>query len=284
MGSWQPRALRRFVQGFPTSARTAFVETDAGPGFVKAMGGPEGPHTLASEVVATQLAAWFQLPTFDWCLIDIDEIDEIPFMDSQRNRTGQATPGPAFITRAEQGTVWGGGDRQLKLLVNPQDISRLVVFDTWVSNCDRHGPIDPRTLRRRKPNRDNVFLSEEAPSGQFLLKAMDHTHCFSSVPEWTQRLSRVDTIKDDRLFGVFPEFRRYLRKTAVRHAANDLRSITSAVVRTMIQRVPDEWEVTQVVRDALVDLVVGRAAYVAETIESRIWPQGSLFAEGSWNQ
>jgi hypothetical protein len=101
-------------------------------------------------------------------------------------------------------STWGGGDRELKLLVNPQDISRLVVFDTWVMNCDRHCPIDPGTGIRRKPNRDNVFLSEDAPDGQFLLKAIDHTHCFSCGRDWTKRLNQFDRIKDGRVFGLFP--------------------------------------------------------------------------------
>ncbi|WLD14663.1 HipA family kinase [Planctellipticum variicoloris] len=255
------------------------METDVGSAYVKAMGGPEGPHTLASEVVVTQLAAWFGLSTFDWAIVIVDEFDEIPFLDKDGNQTGQATPGPSFITRAEQGVTWGGGDRELKLLVNPQDISRLVVFDTWVLNCDRHSPADPETGRRRKPNRDNVFLSEEAPAGQFLLKAMDHTHCFTCGREWTRRLGQVDTIRDSRVFGLFPEFRKFLKKDAVTQAATDLRTITAEVVREMIDCVPNEWDVKREARNALVDLVVGRAIFVAETIETRLWPQGSLFPD-----
>lgn len=279
MGEWQPTTIRRFVTGLPTSAQTTLVQTDAGPGFLKAMGGPEGPHTLASEVVATQLAAWFGLSTLDWAIIPVDEVDEIPFLDREKNRIGQAMPGPAFITRAEQGVTWGGGDRELKLLVNPQDISRLVVFDTWVLNCDRRAPADPDTNRRRKPKWDNVFLSEEAPAGQFLLKAIDHTHCFTCGREWTRRLARVDTIKDSRVFGLFPAFRDFLNRDAVIQAAGDLKSISQQVVQEMIQRVPKEWDVRQMARTALADLVVGRAAYVAETIEARLWPQGELFPE-----
>jgi hypothetical protein len=70
---------------FPTSARTALVETDGGFGYLKAMGGPEGPHTLAAEVVATQLAEWLGLPTFDCAIITIDQMDEIPFVDKNGN-------------------------------------------------------------------------------------------------------------------------------------------------------------------------------------------------------
>lgn len=279
MGNWKPQTIKRFVRGFPTSARTALVDTNIGLGYLKALGAPEGPHTLASEVIAVHLAKWFGLSTFDWAIVNLDEMDEIPFIDREGNRSGMARPGPAFITRGETGISWGGGSRELKLLVNPQDISRLVVFDTWVLNCDRHSPIDSATATRRKPNRDNVFLSEEAPTGQFVLKAMDHTHCFTCGREWTHRLNRVDTIRDERVFGLFSEFRGFLMRDAVIQAADDLKGITAEIVREMANQVPKEWEVSQVAMDALVDLIVRRAAFVAETIESHLWPQGSLYSD-----
>jgi hypothetical protein len=159
---WQPTTIRRYIKGFPSSARTARVDTDAGQGYVKGMGGPEGPHTLASEWVGTQLAAWLGLSTFDFAIVRIDEVDEIWFVDKEGNRTGKAEPGPAFITRAESGDTWSGGEKQLRKLVNPQDVARLVVFDTWLLNCDRYSWPPGNAMQKPRINRDNVFLSEEA--------------------------------------------------------------------------------------------------------------------------
>ena len=58
--------------------------------------GRRGPHALASELVGTQLADWFGLPTFDYSIIRVetDEI-ELRFANGQLAQTG-----PAFITRA----------------------------------------------------------------------------------------------------------------------------------------------------------------------------------------
>ncbi|MEW4531192.1 HipA family kinase [Maioricimonas sp. JC845] len=277
--SWQPTTLTRFIQGFPSSARTALVETDTGLGYLKAMGGPEGPHTLASEVVATQLAEWFGLSTFDWAILELDEIDEVPFLDSQGNQTGMAVPGPAFITRSESGSTWSGGKRELKMLANPDDISRLVVFDTWVLNCDRHSLPKNDPMGRPRINRDNVFLSTDAPHGQFALKAMDHTHCFTCGREWSRRLSNLETVRDNRLFGCFPEFRSFLNRSAVVKAAADLKRLERAVVATMTAQIPVEWEVAQPALDALVELVFQRAHFVADSIECKLWPQGDLFAD-----
>jgi hypothetical protein len=270
---WQPTTIRRFIKGFSTSARTALVTTDAGPGYLKALGAPEGPHTLAAELVATQLARWFKLSTFDFAIVTLDEVDEIPFVDNQGNRTGLAAPGPAFITRQESGETWSGDEKQLRRLVNPQDIARLVVFDTWVLNCDRHS--HPAGKRPHKPrvNRGNVFLSEEAPAGQLLLKAMDHTHCFTCGAEWTKKLAQIGIISDTRIFGLFPEFRRFLNRDDLLQAIADLRRIRQRDLVEMTTGIPNEWDVSPGVTDSLVELLLRRATYVADTIENNIWPQ-----------
>ncbi len=268
MQLWQPSTIRRFIKAFPTSACTALVETDAGKGYLKALGGPEGPHTLACEWVATQLAGWFGLSTFDCAIIPVTEVDEIPFCNGKK-----AQIGPAFITRAESGEPWSGEQSQLDKLINPQDINRLIVFDTWTLNCDRHSwPADGKPGKPRV-NRNNVFLSEEAPQGQLLLKAMDHTHCFTCGRELSRSLRNIDTIRDPRVFGLFPEFRTFLDRGQIRQAVTDLRRVDRTEVVRIMQEIPREWEVASEALDALADLAVGRAAYVAATIESRLWPQ-----------
>ncbi len=54
-----------------------------------------GPHALVREWIATRLAEWFELPTLDMAILDIDAIDEIPL----QNGTIVA-PGPSCVTRA----------------------------------------------------------------------------------------------------------------------------------------------------------------------------------------
>jgi len=182
----QPRIIRRVIRQWPTATRTVLVDTDQGEGYLKAIGGdPTGPHTLACEWVGTQLARWIGLRTFDFALIKVTEEDEIPLAGGDL-----AIPGVGFITRAERGAPWGGKVSELRRLANPEDIIRLVVFDTWTLNCDRYFP-------PRRPNRDNVFLSREgAPPKQFILKAIDHTHCFTCGRELSRRVSNIAHIKD----------------------------------------------------------------------------------------
>jgi hypothetical protein len=242
------------------------VHTEVGDGYLKAMGNPAGEHALACELVGTQLAAWFGLPVFDFAIINVTAAVELPFA-----KGGLATPGPAFITRAEPGEPWGGKDRELKRLANPEDISRLVVFDTWTLNCDRHAP-----NKSRKPNRNNVFLSEEAPKGELLLRAMDHTHCFAFGSALAKRIAQIDRIRDPNVYGLFPEFRAFLGRAAVGRSVSHLRQANRQLLTEITQSIPPEWDVSQAAREALVDLLLGRASYVADCIIERLWPQQEL--------
>lgn len=58
-----PTEVTRFIKSLDTAAGTLVAETDAGPGCLKAMGNPAGPHALACELVATRLAGVIGLPT-----------------------------------------------------------------------------------------------------------------------------------------------------------------------------------------------------------------------------
>jgi hypothetical protein len=252
--AWQPTQILRFIRNFDTGAGAVLVLTDAGEGYLKAMANPAGEHCMACEWVATHLARWFKLPTFDFALIEVTDLDEIPFF-----RGGQAQPGPAFITRGEAGEPWSGKGNQLNRLINPLDISRLVVFDTWILNCDRYAPTG-----RRKPNYNNVFLSEEAPEGYLLLKAMDHTHAFNCGRDLTPRIAHLDRIRDSNVYGLFPAFTTRLDRDAFHQALDDLSQLPRQFVAEIVRSIPREWDVSPDTRRALTDLIVERALYLAQ--------------------
>jgi hypothetical protein len=261
---WQPKTILRPILALPTATATVLVETDQGEGYLKAMGNPESPHVLACEWVGTQLARRLGLLTFDFALVQVTVDDEIPFA-----RGGKAQPGPAFITRRERGVSWGG-KRSLKKVANPQDITRLVLFDTWTRNCDRHPP-DPT---QRRPNRDNVFLSREgAPRRKLLLKVMDQGCCFNWGRDLTARLAELSFVREEGVYGLFPEFWEYLDREALRDAVRTLRGVKQEEVRRIVDGIPTEWDVPRAARDALVEFISRRAAFVCEHIEGCIWPQ-----------
>jgi len=265
---WQPKIIRRFIKSFATSTEVVLVETDQGRGYLKALGNKTGPHALACEWVGTNLATLLGLPTLDFAIIEIGEDDEIPLASGNF-----ALPGPAFITRAEKGFSWGGKASELKKIANPKDIGRLVLFDTWLLNCDRYHP----NLAVRKPNRDNVFLSREgAPRSKFVIKAIDHTHCFTCGGELTHRLAQINQVRDERTYGLFPEFEEFLTRADMRRAVSDLQKINRTDVQALVDAIPVGWQVNKQVRDALVNFICDRVTYLIENFVSRRWSQGEL--------
>lgn len=258
---FRPTCITRFIDNFDSGAGTLFVDTDAGKAYVKALGNPGGPHVLACEWVGTRLASVIGLPTFDHALVQVDEMDVLPFFGNK----SAAEPGPAFATRAENGTTWGRDKRLLNRIENPTDISRMVVFDTWVLNYDRYGPGGSRIKM------DNVFFSTEAEGGMVELRVMDHTHCFTNGAELTRRVQQIGMIKDERIFGLFPEFREMLDQDAVRTMCQQMASLRHDVIEDIVQRIPNAWSVSAEAKEALIHFIVQRAAYLADTIEDRLF-------------
>jgi len=254
---WAPTRFRRFIRNYASSTGPAEVLTDAGYAFVKALGNREGPHVLACEWIATSLADWIGLQTFDYSILRVGPDDEILL-----GHGVNASPGPAFATRSEKGMPWSGHANDLKCLENPDDIAGLVLFDTWTRNCDRHHP----ESSRRRPNYDNVFLSQESCSpGRFTLKAMDHSHCFTCGGDLTPRVAQIDVVQDNRIYGLFPEFRDWITEPLAREWVRRLRGLDRETAECIVEAIPEEWEVPAPTRAALTTFIVDRAWFVTET-------------------
>ena len=266
--SWQPTTILRFERSVPNSTGVARVVTDKGAGYLKAMGNPEGEHALACEWVGTNLARLLGLFTFDFAVIEVTAEDEVPL-----GTGGFARPGPAYLSRAEPGQSWGGSALELRHLANPLHLTRLVLLDTWIRNADRYPP----TGHSHKPNRNNVFLSaENAPAGKLLLKAMDYTQAFTNGRPLSPQLATIDCVKDEGVYGRFPEFEPLLDRLELTRAVSDLKLITRERIAAIVSLVPTAWQVDQVARDALTDFIMRRAEYVADDLPGRLWPQQLL--------
>jgi hypothetical protein len=258
---WSPTRVTRFVQGFATSTGPVRVDTDSGEGFLKALGNPEGPHALACELVGSMLADWMGLATFDFSLIQVTEDDEIPFA-----KGGKAEPGMAFISRAEKGFPWGGDAKILRSIANPLDITGLVVLDTWILNDDRYAPDG------QKENRDNVFFIEsQEDRNRIQIVAMDFTHAFRHGADINRRVSFIERIQDDRIYGLFPGFRNFLNRDEAKRLLGMLEGFDRATAEGIISRIPLGWDVDRDGRSALSTLITERAHFLPRYFESKLW-------------
>ena len=269
---WAPQSVTRFIQSFGTAAGAARVDTDSGEGYIKALGNAEGPHILACELVGSLLAEWLDLATLDFALIEVTDEDEIPFF-----KGGKAAPGPAFISRAEPGAFpWGGAESELALVRNRSDISGLVLLDTWILNCDRYAP------KGQRMNRDNVLLVQYPGSKkEVLLKAMDFTHAFSCGRELNRRIATIDKVRDEQIYGLFPEFHGFLDREEIKRLSVHLGQFSHQTAQECIARVPQRWEVADDIRGAWAAMITQRAQFVSQTIEMTLWPQQQLSEGGT---
>jgi hypothetical protein len=258
---WNPGEFVRFGRSLGTSTFVAEVVMEEGAAYLKALNNPEGPHALAREFVGTCLARALDLPTLNYGLAQIDAtVDEIPLGNGTL-----AASGKAWVTQSEPGHVWGGTTAELEQLDNPQDIPRLVLFDTWVRNRDRHAPSE----LNRKPNYGNVFFSSRGcEQGHYRLLAMDHTHVFSAESALTRRVAQIGEVRDTKIYGRFSQFVPYLDAGALERAAMDLQRFDTNLIARVIDAVPADWDMDAEVRDALRDFLVRRAPFVAENWKS----------------
>ena len=189
---------------------------------------------------------------------------KIAFLDKNPLKLGQRVE--VEITRAEDGFPWGGDPKTLVHLQNQGALAKLVILDTWIRNCDRHRPPP-----NERVNLDNVFLSRSTDGPSWLLlKAIDHTHAFTCGRELTRRIAGIDTVRDETLYGYFPEFTEFLRADDITECGNRLRGMNTAVARLAVAEVPLEWDVSEDVRAAWIEFIVGRADFVVTTIVPRL--------------
>lgn len=259
--AWQPKQFRRYIETIASSSLTAVIETDVGRAYIKASNNPQGVHVLACDWIGTRLARRFGLKTFDIAILKLTEDDEIP-LDDKTN----ADPGPVFVTRAEDGHPMGGA-ASLEQIENLEDIVRLIVFDTWVCNCDRYAPGMGKAGKPRM-NVDNLFLSADgALEGTLILKAIDHGHIFTCGKPLTPKLASIETIKDERLYGCFPFFRRAVTVEQICRCAIELKETRSGLCASLFNDLPDEWKVSSATRQAIERFLLERAVFLADNIQ-----------------
>ncbi len=255
--SWRPTVVRRVIETYQTSTRVARVSTDQGTGFLKGIGNPAGNFSLIGELVAAELAGWFGLYIPRFSIVSTGEL-AIPIIDG-----GFLTKGPAFISREIDG--FGGlvGPDFFKRLAVPADVSRLIMFDSWIRNADRCHP-DPDNY---PPNYDNLFFT---PSGsKFRLVALDHSQAFVESGLEASLFDKY-VLEDDGIYGRFPEFASLIDFEAVTSATLRLQELDPQFVQSVVASIPAEWSLSDAARRALVDMIVERAKFVSKYLPQKL--------------
>ncbi len=157
------------------------------------------------------------------------------------------------------------GAGAMRVVTDPDDITRLVCMDTWLRNPDRHGPGENRV------NLDNVFFSMETDSDKVQLKTMDFTHAFTNGRDLTRRAKDIDNIREKEVYGLFPEFRASLSRNVVRWFCEQLASRPTNLATVAVGLIPKEWEVEPEARTSLIQFVDLRANFLIDSLEDLLF-------------
>lgn len=271
--TWQPSRLIRPVQQLTTSTKPLHVITDAGPAIMKSIGNPMGCEALAFDFVGTELARWIGLTTPDFALL--------PLKDISRDwcQVFEIEDGHAFLSRYLSAATYEGDAIFLDFLARPEDIARLVIFDTWVCNEDRYPPNQANS--GTPVNLDNLMFSKNNEVGnkqQYDLMVFDHTHAFSSGGY--DELEDPAQITAEGVYGLFPAFQLFLTQQAIDAATRRLRQIDANEVGGLLDAIPPEWGVTTKLKRLWCNLIVCRAHFVADTITDKIIYQREIWKGG----
>lgn len=172
----------------------------------------------------------------------------------------KALPGPAFVTRMQEGYNWGGGERELRNARDSSTFFRMVLLDTYILNPDRYLPEDGRV----RLNKDNVFIVPFKNDDSVDVVAFDHSACLRPPAEISARIANIETVRDENVYGCFPEFCAFMKSQHVVAGVALLAAIDESVVSRIVDGVPRDWLQSMAVRDALKDFLVRRAQFLAD--------------------
>ncbi|WP_310238467.1 HipA family kinase [Rhizobium rosettiformans] len=251
-----PTEITREIQHFTSSTSPARVATDAGDGFIKSLGNPMGSAALVSELVAAELAVWFQLNVPPFALVRNCDIEII------MRKNGLPMEPPLFFSSAVDGIPRDGSDVFLRRLRDREAVSRLVVFDTWIRNWDRY--------YGGEANSDNL-LYVQASAHKYDLVPIDHSNCFiGSQTNFPEGAAPAHWIEDGGVYGKFPEFDDFITSDGVKAALAKLATVERDFVVEVVNSVPIEWGLGYSARAGLVDFICARATYVVDTLAPKL--------------
>ena len=271
-GTWKPTCVQRVERVLCTSMNTVLVVTDAGRGYLKALGNREGEHALACELIGSSLAEWLRLPTLEFALVDIDLAqDDVILDDDERIPLGlrrRAKPGPAFVSKAIDAKSWDGDAAVLAKLKNPEAIAGLVLLDTWIGNPDRHPrrPPEPSLSTWTKRNLDNVMLAHTGRQSRRRLMAMDFSVCLYCRGGVLRSSYDDRCVRDDGVYGLFPAFEPYATPERLLPFLKRLRQTADLHqhLADVVGRIPSLWQVDARTGAGIQQFLSARAAYLVD--------------------
>src|SRR5262249_55680933 len=235
-GIWNPTKYRQSIRPVVNSSSLVIrIQTDDGEAFLKAIHSELiCPEVLGCEWLGTHLAKRFGLQTFQISRIPIRGGDNVRL--KKQSRTILAKAGPAIVTKSETGKdIWTTKTIKSEIL-NPDDVNRLIVFDTWMRNCDRY--LGTTGGSRRWDNPRNIFISEN-PDGTNVLKVIDHGYILTCGHPIDPGLRHKEC--EQKIYGLFPQFVPMISCRRVNEISKELSTVQTSMWDDLLSEIPHQW-------------------------------------------
>lgn len=264
--TWAPKEILSVLEKFETSTKPVKVLTDAGPALMKYPGNPMGKDALISELLASELMAILGISSPPHNLIEVAEFDGFSLGLNVQD-------GIAFVTEwQDPAFTFSGRVDPLERIDNPEIVSQLLVFDTWIQNFDRF-VLDGENSTE---NRDNLLFTP-SKRGRLRLLVIDHSHAF--VETTFDDEMDTDWGLDRRLCGVHPTFATFLRDADIYRSLDAVCGLGEERISSIVSKVPQSWGLSPSCREQLIEGLVRRANEMTDWLPQAILEQPALSYE-----
>jgi hypothetical protein len=214
---------------------------------VKFKNNPQGTRMLVNEYIAGKLGQLLALPVVPFEVVNIsdDFIKEYPILSKRK-----FTAGNQFASLFIDNCVHLSRDSQNEnvKVSNRNHLAEMLVFDLWIGNTDR---------------KENNVLLEPAEQGEYFLYMIDHGRCFSNT-KWTiKTLQKMPEMVID--MKVHKWCTTFLQsQSEINAAIEKIMAIPEKAIHEVIKSIPDDWDVSEMEREALVTHLVNAKQLLPE--------------------
>ncbi|MBI4569252.1 MAG: hypothetical protein HY719_12725 [Planctomycetes bacterium] len=98
--------------------------------------------------------------------------------------------------------------------------------------------------------------------------AMDFTECLTLGKEFTSssRFDQIEFERDEAVYGLFPEFKAYVTKSAARDGVSKMNRVCEVEVDRIVDSVPRQWGFSAAVGQRVKAFLLARSHFLSQTL------------------
>lgn len=263
--NWKPHRIRRIVEVLHTSTRPFKVETDEGFALAKYCGNPQGLDALVSELLAAELLKRLDIEAPQHSVVWMDAF-EMP------EQGVVVQEGPAFLTEWQPTAItFSGSQELLKKLSNPETITEVLAFDTWIKNLDRFVS-SPNSYSE---NLDNLLFVPDRSKVRMMI--IDHSHAFTEST-FDDGLP-ADWWADEDVCGTLPNFDAFVDEGVLHNTLDKMSTMHIEDLEDIVGIVPTEWQLSSSSKEKIANGLLNRAQRMQKWLPAALMSQPPLSFE-----